>query len=92
MKITVRYLAQIKNAAETSSEVVEAAAGCTVRELVKMLAKKHGERLAEVLLAADGNPRPSILLFIGDRQVGAKEDVALQEGDEVTMLSPIGGG
>ncbi len=92
MKITVRYLAQIKHAAGVSIEQIEAAPDRTVREFVVDLAEQRAGPLRDALLNPDGNPRRSVLLFVGERQVAAGEDVSLRDGDELLILSPIAGG
>ena len=92
MQVTVEYTAQVKRAAGVAVESVTLAEPCTVQELVANVAKMHGEGLARLLFASDGVLHPSILLFVGDRQVRWDMAVELQEGDVVTILSPISGG
>ena len=36
--------------------------------------------------------RPSILLFVGDRQINLEDSTRLVEGDEVTIFAAISGG
>jgi molybdopterin converting factor small subunit len=91
MKVTIRYLAQMRHAAGTASEHVETAPGSTARSLVVSLAKDRGDPLRAALLTPEGTLRPSVLLFVADRQVGA-DDVALHDGDDIVVLSPIAGG
>jgi molybdopterin converting factor small subunit len=92
VKVTIRYLAQIRHAAGTSCEPLDVARGDSARQLVAAVARRRGDRFAEALLGADGTLRTSVLLFVGDRQIASGEDVALKDGDEITLLSPIGGG
>ena len=92
MRVTVRYLAQAKQAAGAASEQVELPAGCLLRELICRLAERHGEPLRQILLAAAGSPHPAVLLFVGDEQAEPGGRVTLAEGDVVTVLSPMAGG
>jgi molybdopterin converting factor small subunit len=90
--ITVRYLAQMKQAAGTAVEQVQATAGCSARTLMERLGRERGGTLERALLTTEGKLRPSVMLFIGDRQVVAGDDGALSDGDELLVMSPIAGG
>src|SRR5262249_25019272 len=58
---------------------------CAARDLLAVLAEKHGEPLRRLLLGG------AVLVFVNNSQV-AEEAEPLQDGDVVTMLSPIAGG
>ncbi|MCE9529979.1 MAG: MoaD/ThiS family protein [Planctomycetes bacterium] len=92
MKITIEYFGPAREAAGLTREVVETDADMSAHRLIGSLAKSRGGRLASLLLAVDGSLSTSVLLAIGDRQVGPGEDVALREGDEILVISPISGG
>jgi molybdopterin converting factor small subunit len=92
MKITIHYMAQLKQAAGTPAEQVILDAPCTVGELVRRLAEQHGEPLRRLLLDGQGGLQPTNLFFIGDEQVQPSDCAALKDGDVVTVLSPIAGG
>jgi molybdopterin converting factor small subunit len=91
MKITVKYLAQVKQAAGASSEVVDVARPCHVAELIAQLTERHGEPLRRLLLDDDGKVQPALLLFVGEEQVDS-QTAALADGDVVTVLAPMAGG
>jgi molybdopterin converting factor small subunit len=91
ISIRVRYVAQLKQAAG-SSEEVELPSPYTVRDLLLLLADRHGAPLRNLLLAEDGSPQATILVFIRDEQVALADGVPLKEGDVVTLLSPMAGG
>jgi molybdopterin converting factor small subunit len=92
VQIAVHYLAQVKQAAGTASEQVEVAGPCAVQDFVARLAERHGPPLQHLLLGADGQLQPTILLFVGDDQVGPDDPVELKDKDVVTLLSPVAGG
>jgi molybdopterin converting factor small subunit len=92
MRISVRYLAQLRQAAGTAGEEVELQTASSARELVTQLAQRRGGDLGRLLLDSDGRLHPTILLFVGDEQVGPEEYTPLKEGDIITLLSPIAGG
>lgn len=92
MNIAVIYMAQLKTAAGTGSEVVRLPPSCSVQELVRQLAARHGPDLQHLLLTAEGHLQPTILLFLNDQQVQQPDRTALKDGDQLTLLSPIAGG
>jgi len=92
MKVTVEYTAQVKRAAGISAEEFEFDATCSVRDLVTRVAAEHGDPLRGLLLDADGEVQPSLLLFVGDNQVRPGDPAPLNDRDVVTILSPISGG
>jgi molybdopterin converting factor small subunit len=89
MRITVRYLAQLKQAAGIATEVVTSDER-TPHGLLLSLIERHGDALRRLLLDADGEPTATILVFVNDRQV--EPGMELHDGDVVTLLSPIAGG
>lgn len=92
MQVSVTYLAQLKQATGTATETVELQAGSTVRDLVARLADRHGAGFSTLVLTEDGNLRRTILLFAGQEQITWDPPRALDDGDDVTILSPIAGG
>ena len=92
VKIAVHYRAQVRQAANAACEQVEVEEPCSVLELLARLADRHGEPLRKLLLDPDGRPQPTVLIFVGDQQVGPGERAELREGDVVTVLSPMAGG
>jgi molybdopterin converting factor small subunit len=92
MRVVVNYLAQLKQAAGTSSEQVEISAPCLVREFLVGLAQRRGARFRNLLLATDGGVQPTVLIFVDDEHIGPGGSTVLHDGAVVTLLSPIAGG
>ncbi|MBQ16874.1 MAG: hypothetical protein CMJ65_07090 [Planctomycetaceae bacterium] len=93
MNVTVEYAAQVKQVAGIGSESIELAAPCTIAELARQVAERHGGPLSNILLDGEGAPRRSILVFLGEDQVRWDDDSTLvRDGDTVTLLSPVSGG
>ena len=91
MKVAVRYMAQLRQAAGVATEEVELNGGEKPAALLHLLAERHGEELRRLLLTADGKPQATLLVFVGDDQADVAQ-TTLRDGDEVTLLSPIAGG
>jgi molybdopterin converting factor small subunit len=90
MQVTVHYLAQLKRAAGCSAEVVLAPDEATLRELIRMLAERHGHALGPLLLDESDQPSHSLLFFVGEEH--AELTRRLRDGDAVTILTPMSGG
>jgi len=92
MQITVEYAAQIKRAAGRSAETFDCDSPCTVQDVLERVVDRHGEAIGQLLFDRQRRLHPSILLFVGDSQVRAHEPRELNDGDVLTILSPISGG
>ena len=93
MNVTVEYAAQVKRLAGVGSEQIELAAPCTIADLARQVAARHGEPLTAILLDDAGAPRRSILVFLGEDQLRwDDESILVHDGDTVTLLSPVSGG
>ena len=92
MKIKVEYTAQMKVAAGVASEDLDVEASCSIKELLKIAADKHGEKLYELIFDSNSAVRPSILIALNDEQVYMDKPVTLKENDHVALLSPMAGG
>lgn len=92
MQVTVKYMAQLKQAAGTGRETVEVTAGCTVPTLLRDLAGKRPDAFRRIVLDAQGNLQPCLLFFVHEEQVRPEEQRELRDGDVVTVLAPMAGG
>ena len=89
-RVTVHYLAQIKRAAGCTVEAVETPAGPTLRDVLRMLTDRHDVTFRAMLLDDAGEPRKSLLFFVGDEH--AEMSRPLHDGDAITILAPMSGG
>ncbi|MSQ93025.1 MAG: MoaD/ThiS family protein [Gemmataceae bacterium] len=89
MHVTVHYLAQIKRAAGCGSEIIETLPG-TLRDFLRTLADRHDSSFRAMLLDNSGEPRKSLLFFVGDEH--AEPARQLQDGDAIMILAPMAGG
>ncbi len=92
MRVSIRYLAQLRQAAGRASEDIELKEACSAREFVVRQACCHGDALRQLLLKGKEKLQPTILLFVGDEQVGPEDQTPLKDGDVITVLTPIAGG
>ena len=92
MRITLQYATQVKRAAGVGSETLDVPSPCGIADVVRLAAERRGEALRKMLFDDAGHVQPSLLLFVGDRQIGREDSVSVREGDVVTIMAPISGG
>jgi molybdopterin converting factor small subunit len=90
MRVTVHYLAQLKRAAGCGSEQIDSPDGASLREFLRTLPDQHDSSFRTLLLDDAGEPRRSLLFFVGDQH--AELSRPLTDGDSLTILAPMSGG
>jgi hypothetical protein len=91
MKLVIRYLAQVKRAAGRAGDEMEVARPCPAGDVVARLAGTE-PALRPLLLDAGGRPQRALLLFLGDEQITSDQVVPRDDGDVLTILTPMAGG
>jgi len=92
MQVTVRYLAQAREATGRATEELRLDGPTTVLALLQRLARLHGEAFARLALHGSDLPHPALLVAIGDERVRCSDPRTLAAGDTVTIMTPISGG
>lgn len=90
MQVTVHYLAQLRRAAGCSSEVTTLAEDASLGDLLRSLGNCHGAAFRSLVMDDADQPRTTLLFFVGDDHADVNR--RLQEGDSVTILTPMAGG
>lgn len=91
MGITINYMGQLKSQLGVGSEELELGS-CSLTDLIAALSDRHGEAFTKLVCTADGKPQSSILVCIGEEQVPVNDSTMVNDGDDVTVLTPISGG
>lgn len=92
MRISVHYMAQLRQAAGKSQEEIELAEPCSLEALLLQLADARGGVLGRFLRDDRGRVPATLLVFVGETQVDPSEERLLRDGDRITFLTPIAGG
>jgi molybdopterin converting factor small subunit len=92
MRVTVKYMAQLKQAAGVSADLVEVSVPCSAADLLRRLAERYGDAFRRIVFAETDGIHPALLLFVGEEQVHADKPHAFQDGDVLTILAPMAGG
>jgi len=97
MKITVQYTTQLRTAMGRAEEVIETDAedserDFTVQDLLLKLAASNAEHFERLVIDAQRQLLPNMLVTVNDQQVGSPSEHSLNDGDTVLLLSTISGG
>ena len=92
MSITFRYTSQLAGAARKSEEIVEVETGADLLGLLRDLSAKHGHEFAKFVVDAEGEAVATLVVAVNGVQVSLDDPVALGEGDEVMLITPMSGG
>ena len=94
MKVTVKFLAIFYELAKTFKAEVELPDGATVGDLLKVLDERFNPNISKTLLNDDSGLREGYNILVNGRSVDFKKglETKLNDGDEVVLLPPIGGG
>lgn len=90
MKVAVKYMAQLKRAAGVGSQEIEVGPDCTVAGLLRRLGEHPSIR--PMLLDEQLQPQRALLVFVGEEQAAPDSCRLLQDGDQLTLLTPMAGG
>lgn len=92
MRVTIKYLAQLRHAAGIAAEDIDIESPCTLPRLLTTLAQRAESALGRFLLHARSGVQPAILVFHGDTLIRSDSELILKEGDTITLLPPMAGG
>ena len=92
MIVRVLYTTQLKHTLGRGSDEVELPGPMTVGHVLEHLSQLHGEPFDHLVFAGQGKLTPSILICVGTECLGRDLSAQLNEGDELTLLSPVSGG
>jgi MoaD family protein len=92
MRVQLNYFAQIRQAAAADNLSLDLADNATVLQALRLAVDRHGDAFRKLIFDDSGRLRPSIILLInGVPSAGGVESV-LNNGDNVSIFSPVAGG
>ena len=95
MILEILFESQARLAAGTERLKIEVAASSpslSREQLLQRIASEGEESLATFLLDHQGQPRESILVFVGDTLLAPNDSVTLEETREIVITTLISGG
>ena len=94
MRFKIKVFATIREITKNREIELESEDGVTVKDAVKLMVDRYGERLANYLLEKNGKPKPAFLLMVNGISIKELEglETRLQDGDVLAILPPVAGG
>lgn len=93
-KISLKFLAKVKEAADTESLEINIKDGETLESVLHFLNEKFGERLRNLLFSKDGSWGENLIVFVNGKNVITEDGLKtiLNDGDQLIIFTPIVGG
>lgn len=95
MKVRVQYFAIVRELTHQREEILDVDEKTTVLEVLRALAKKHGEEFRKYVFdPGTGNPRPYIQFLVNEDLISTLNGLStvLAEGAILAIIPPVGGG
>ena len=92
MNIKLKFTAQIKDAVGQGIDAITIGDNEKIQDVLDKLVDKYGNPFKAILFDKNNKYRNSNLIAINQFQVDYDENHALNDGDEITLMSPISGG
>ncbi len=92
MTIKLIFTAQIKEAVGLGSDNIAIYENEKLQSLLRRLAERYGEKFRKILYDDKGRYHNSNLIVINEEQIAYNENISLNDGDELILLSPVSGG
>lgn len=94
IKVTVRFFTTLREITGQKEEQVELSSPPTVSSLLKQLSKRHGKEFGDYVYDESGNVRGHLQFLVNGQSVTALRDLRtrLNDGDQLAILPPVGGG
>jgi len=92
MTVKLRFTAQLKDAAGVGSDQMELLEKEKIQSFLKRTVDKYGSTYGNILFDEKGKFRHSNLIVVNLVQANYDENILLNDGDELMVLSPVSGG
>lgn len=92
MIIKLKFTAQIKDVIGSNTDTITIEDGTKLKDLLKTLVDKYGNDFKSILFDESGLYRHSNLIVVNQTQENYEDNLALVDGMEITLMSPISGG
>jgi len=83
--VRVLYFGLVRNVVKEAEEDIPMPAGATVRELVEMLCRKHGEALRDALFTVEGTLTANTILLLDGTNIQYARGLDTEIGDDQAL-------
>ncbi len=92
MEIKIRFTAQLKDVVGQGTDKITIEEKENLQSVLSRLTERYGDKFKNILFDESGTYRNSILLVLNQYQINYVDNVVLNDGDEIAIMSPISGG
>jgi len=92
MKITVRYTAQLAQAAGTKEETIESEDSLDLMNLLQEKCSEHGSEFAKFVVDDAGKPVSTLVVALNGTQVSLDSPIEINRDVEILLVTPMSGG
>ncbi|MBI2229196.1 MAG: MoaD/ThiS family protein [Deltaproteobacteria bacterium] len=83
--VRVLYFGLVRNVVKEAEEDISLPAGSTVRELVEILCRKHGEALRDALFTVEGTLTANTILLLDGTNIQYSRGLDTEIGDDQAL-------
>lgn len=92
MKVTLKYMGQLRHLTGKDSEQLECSQGASLADVMIAASENYDTRFVNIVLDETGAIRPSLIVIINDETAAKDANPNLSDGDTITLLTAIAGG
>ena len=92
MKITVRYPAQLAQAAGPKEETIESEESLDLMNLLQGKCSEHGSEFAKFVVDIAGKPVSTLVVALNGTQVSLDSPIEINRDAEILLVTPMSGG
>jgi len=92
MKIQVQYFGQLRQLADTESEVLDLPEGSDLLAILSRASQSRDVRFSKILFASEDVPSASVMMLVNNELASKNPRTAFRDGDVLTLIPAISGG
>jgi len=94
IKVTVKFFTTLREIVGKKEEQIEFPRSITVEALLKQLSKRYGKEFVDYVFDELGNVRGHLQLLVNGKSITTMQGfkTKLNNGDQIAILPPVGGG
>ena len=94
MKVKVKFFTSLREITQKREEKIELPEAATVEGLLNLLSERHGRKFTEYVFGEAKRARSDLQFLVNGRSITMLQGfkTKLENGDEVAILPPVGGG
>ena len=92
MEITLRYTAQLAQAAGKNEETIKSEENLDLMNLLEGKCREYGKEFAKFVVDIAGKPVPTLVVALNGTQVFLDSPIEINRDAEILLVTPMSGG